>query len=807
MKKTFPIVLAAAFLLSARLEAQPALKDAFKQDFLIGAALNSSQVDPSREDSEEVALIKRQFNSITPENVLKWGSIHPRPDRYDFAPADNYVDFGVKYNMFIIGHNLIWHNQTPAWVFKDDKGEPMTRDALIQRMHDHIFAVVGRYKGKIKGWDVVNEALAEDGSLRKTSWLKIIGEDYLVKAYQFAHEADPDAQLYYNEYSMENPDKRAGAISLVKKLQAAGVPLYGVGMQGHYKLDWPAIDAVDQTINELSALGVKVMITELDVDVLPAATRSFGAEASLNVQGRASMNPYTNGLPDSVQEALARRYADLFAEFVKHRDQISRVTFWGVEDGGSWLNDWPVRGRTDYPLLFDRQGRAKPAFDSVISVGTGVTNAPRRLGAMNNAANEADHKKMLEMLHIDSIRRGRDNNKKSANYANYDEAKANPFPDLPDPLVSKDGRKATTPEMWWNLRRPEIVEDFDREIYGRMPKDTPKVTWEVTNTSTETNGAYSVTVKKLAGRVDNSIDPDISVTIQLTLATPAHATGPVPVMMQLMFANFPRPAGANAARRASLPASVNAWQQQVLAMGWGYATIIPTSIQPDNGAGLTSGIIGLMNKGQSRKPDDWGALRAWGWGASRALDYFETDPAVDAKHVGLEGHSRYGKATLVAMADDSRFAICYVSSSGEGGAKLHRRDFGEVVENVAAAGEYHWMAGNFIKYAGPLHWNDLPVDSHELIALCAPRPIFIGAGTTEGDGWADGRGSFMAAAAAGPVYELLGKKSMGTDTFPPIETPLIDGDVAFRQHSGGHTDAPNWETFLKFASRYIKSAF
>jgi hypothetical protein len=229
--------------------------------------------------------------------------------------------------------------------------------------------------------------------------------------------------------------------------------------------------------------------------------------------------------------------------------------------------------------------------------------------------------------------------------------------------------------------------------------------------------------------------------------------------------------------------------------------IIPNSIQEDNGGGLTRGIIGLVNKGQPRKPDDWGALAAWAWGASRALDYFETDKAVDAKRVGIEGHSRYGKATLLAMALDQRFAISYVSSSGTGGAKLHRRDFGEIVENVAAMNEYHWMAGNYLKYAGPLTWNDLPVDSHELVALCAPRPVFIGAGATRGDGWVDAKGSFLAAVGAGPVYKLLGKKDLGATEFPPIETPLIAGDLAFRQHSGGHTDGPNWPTFLQFASQ------
>jgi len=293
--------------------------------------------------------------------------------------------------------------------------------------------------------------------------------------------------------------------------------------------------------------------------------------------------------------------------------------------------------------------------------------------------------------------------------------------------------------------------------------------------------------------------------IQLSLSTPEDAGAPVPVMMQFGFAGFGLRRGTNIFGRGNFGGNGPTWQQQVLARGWGYAVLLPTSIQADNGAGLRQGIIGLCNQGQPRKADDWGALRAWAWGASRALDYFETNKLVDARRVGIEGHSRYGKAALVAMAYDSRFAIAYVSSSGEGGAKLHRRNWGETVENVAGSGEYHWMAGNFIKYAGPLNWNDLPVDSHELIALCAPRPVFIGAGSTNGDAWVDAKGMFLAAAGAGPVYRLLGKKDLGTTELPPIETALIDGEVAFRQHGGGHTDGPNWPTFLKFAERYIGS--
>jgi hypothetical protein len=418
-----------------------------------------------------------------------------------------------------------------------------------------------------------------------------------------------------------------------------------------------------------------------------------------------------------------------------------------------------------------------------------------------------DRQKMMDQLHIASLREGANgSNPQAPNYANYDESKANPYPGLPDPLVLKNGKKVTTAAMWWNQRRPEIVEDFDREIYGRMPKVTPKVTWEVIKTSSDTNGSVPVVTKLLLGHADNSAYPQITVGIQLALTTPANATGPVPVIMEFGFAAGFGPARGGFGGRAGGPGGPPpgpTWQQQVLAKGWGYAEIVPGSIQADNGAGLTQGIIGLVNKGELRKPDDWGALRAWAWGASRALDYFETDKAVDAKRVGIEGHSRYGKATIVAMAYDPRFAIAFVSSSGEGGAKLHRRNWGELVENVAATSEYHWMAGNFLKYAGPLNWNDLPVDSHELVALCAPRPVFLSAGATQGDGWVDAKGTFLAGAGAGPVYKLLGRKDMGTGEFPPIETGLMEGDVAFRQHSSGHTPAPNWPVFIAFADRYF----
>jgi hypothetical protein len=426
---------------------------------------------------------------------------------------------------------------------------------------------------------------------------------------------------------------------------------------------------------------------------------------------------------------------------------------------------------------------------------------------------------MMELLGIKSLRPGANpNNPNATNAVNYDEAKANPYPTLPDPLVLKNGKRVTTSDMWWKERRPQIVEDFDREIYGRVPKNVPAVKWEVKSTTNTNSGDVPIVTRQLLGHVDNSSYPAINVDIQLTLTTPANSKTPVPVMMEFGFGGF----GFGFPRRTNSFGGTNAfrggqfgvgngptWQQQVLAKGWGYAIIVPNSIQADGGAGLTKGIIGLCNKGQPRKADDWGALRAWAWGASRALDYFETDKTVDAKQVGIEGLSRYGKAALVTMADDQRFAIGFIGSSGEGGAKLHRHVFGELVENLTGQGGYHWMAGNFLKYGGPLNAGDLPVDAHELIAMCAPRPTFISYGAAEGPGaegkWVDQRGSFMAAVAAGPVFRLLGKKDLGTTGFPAIETALIDGELAWRQHSGGHTTGPNWPTFLKWADRYIKS--
>ena len=420
------------------------------------------------------------------------------------------------------------------------------------------------------------------------------------------------------------------------------------------------------------------------------------------------------------------------------------------------------------------------------------------------AASAKEHQREMDLLGIKTLRPGVSNEPGTPNYANYDESKANVYPNLPDPLLLANGQRVTTADQWWNQRRPEIAALFDHEILGVTPAHLPSVRWEVVKTEHEKNGDIPVLTKTLVGHIDNSADPSITVNIDLTLTTPEGAKGPVPVVMELglskefmamLLKRFPQ--------FAPKPGDGPTWQQQVLARGWGYAEYIPTSVQPDNGAGLVQGIIGLANKGQPRSLDDWGVLKAWAWGASRCIDYFETDPAVDAKQIAIEGHSRYGKASLVAMAYDPRFAIGYISSSGEAGAKLYRHIWGEQVGNIAGD-EFYWMAGNFMKYDGPLTPGDLPVDNHELIALVAPRPVFISGGSlTAGDGWIDAKGMFMAAAAAGPVYRLLGKKDLGTTTFPPMETPLIDGDIAFRQHSGGHTPGPNWPTFLQFAGRYL----
>jgi len=345
---------------------QPALKNVLAKDFLIGAAVNDDVV--SGKDSQAAAIVEKQFNTITAENVMKWASIHPEPNDYNFAPADRFVEFGQKNNMFIVGHTLVWQHQIPAWVFNDDANNTLSRDALLARMKDHIFTVVGRYKGRVNGWDVVNEALTDSGQFQRTKWYKIIGEDFIAKAFEYAHQADPDAELYYNEYSLEEPAKREACVRLVKDLKAKGLRIDGVGIQGHWGMKYPTNKELDAFINAFAPLGVKVMVTELDIDVLPSATQYMGADINVRFELQKGLNPYANGLPDDVQKKLADRYADLFAILLEHKDTVSRVTFWGVYDKTSWLNDWPVIGRTNYPLLFDRNYQPKPAFDAVIKV-------------------------------------------------------------------------------------------------------------------------------------------------------------------------------------------------------------------------------------------------------------------------------------------------------------------------------------------------------------------------------------------------------------------------------------------------------
>jgi len=469
---------------------------------------------------------------------------------------------------------------------------------------------------------------------------------------------------------------------------------------------------------------------------------------------------------------------------------------------------------------------------------------------------QQDHAHMLQQLGITQLRPGPSGNESAPNHANYDASKANPCPQLPDLLTTANGKKVTTPQQWWQQRRPEIAELFEREVYGRLPQNIPKVTWSVRITDREFVGFTPVLARQLTGRVDNSAYPLINVEINMILVIPMNVKGPAPVLILFGRPNFPNPAQPNPEQMEQIndalksllvkeqpalkavfeqypaynpltrtstfpfgppPAGEPSPTEQLIAAGWGYAILDPASIQADHGAGLTRGIIGLVNKGQPRKPDDWGSLRAWAWGAARALDYLETDTLVNAKMVGIEGVSRYGKAALVTMAFEPRFAIGLIGSSGKGGATLHRRVFGEAVENLTGSGEYHWMAGNYLKYGaaagatGSKSGCDLPVDAHQLIAMAAPRPLFISYGIPEkGDArWLDQQGSWMATVAAGSAYKLLGAKDLGlsnnylTEKMPPVLTGLLDGHLGWRQHDGGHTDAPNFRYFIPWANKLL----
>lgn len=442
---------------------------------------------------------------------------------------------------------------------------------------------------------------------------------------------------------------------------------------------------------------------------------------------------------------------------------------------------------------------------------------------------QQDQANMMEQLGITKLRPGKSGKSSDPNAANTDESKANTFEELPNLMTLKDGTSVTTADHWWKRRRPEIVEDFEREVLGRIPRNVPSVEWKVLKTVSKKLGETEVIEKRLAGFVDSSACPEIRVFVMMSLIVPKDADKPVPTLMQFGFTmfgldgeefefggGFGRPRGKSK-------------EQILVEAGWGCATLNAYSVQEDSGGetkrrfgpprppggGLTRGIIGLTNKGQPRKPDQWGSLRAWAWGASRGLDFLEKEKTVAAKRVCIDGVSRFGKAALVTMAFDQRFAGVLVGSSGEGGASLYRRDFGESVENLTASNEYHWMAGNFLKYGtaessfGSKTANDLPVDAHMLIALCAPRPTFISYGIpAKGDShWLDQQGSFMAAIAAQPVFRLLGAGDLGRsddymkEKMPPVNTGLLDGELAWRQHDGGHTDMPNIPHFIEWMEK------
>ncbi len=469
---------------------------------------------------------------------------------------------------------------------------------------------------------------------------------------------------------------------------------------------------------------------------------------------------------------------------------------------------------------------------------------------------EQDQQNMMKQLGIEALRPGPSGDPNAPNHANYDESKANPYANVPDPLAMNDGRKVTTAKQWWDERRPQILAMYSKYVYGQVPNHVPEVHWTVTAIDHEFIGFTPVIAKGLIGEVDNSSYPAISVKIHATLVTPANAKGPVPTLIMFGPSGFPNPNEPRGEEMERLNDAMKklliqqdaglqkifdehpAWEPfknspffvrpelnadgdppntwELAAAGWGFVLLDPATVQADNGAGLTRGIIGLVNKGQPRRPEDWGALRAWAWGASRTLDYLETDPAVDAKHVGIDGVSRYGKAALVTMAYDPRFYMVLVGSSGKGGATLLRRNFGEAVESLTG-GEYYWMAGNFMKYGaakasfGSMNPGDIPVDSNELIALCAPRLTFISYGVPEkGDAkWLDHRGSFMATVDASRVFRLLGAKGLPvtedyrTAQMPPVNTGWLDGELAWRQHDGGHTDAPNMKWFIRWADKFM----
>lgn len=451
----------------------------------------------------------------------------------------------------------------------------------------------------------------------------------------------------------------------------------------------------------------------------------------------------------------------------------------------------------------------------LLALAVAVSLSAQSAPAGGRVTSEQVHAHMMQELGLKSIRPGADPNRGSTHLPNYNEALATPYKSLPNPLVMANGKPVTTRAEWWKVQRPWIMRQFSEDIYGFVPKDVPKVHWVVDSLARRDMDGIPVITKHITGHVDNSRDPAITVNLDLTETVPANAAGPVPVMIDFGFnfspAMLARFRAMMKARKIKLPPPPKgpSWQQQLINAGWGYAVFVPTSAQADNGAGLRTGIIGLTNRGRPRTPSQWGALRAWAWGASRALDYLSTDKRVNAREVGIEGLSRYGKATIVTMAYDQRFAIALVGSAGKGGDTLYRRHFGEEMGNLAGAGEFHWFDGNFLKYDGPLTAENLPVDAHELIAACAPRPVFISTGNPPVESyWVDATGMYIATVQASPVYRFLGGKGLVREglpgnVLPPLGSTLTGGNLAFRDHHGGHTDVPNWPYFIKWAGRYI----
>jgi hypothetical protein len=456
-----------------------------------------------------------------------------------------------------------------------------------------------------------------------------------------------------------------------------------------------------------------------------------------------------------------------------------------------------------------------PARSFVIAIGIALAVAAAAQAPPDAATREhlarltaADYAEMQQRLGITAMRPGPSGNPSAPNFANTDESKANPYPSIPDPLVFANGAPVRSARQW-PQRRLELLESFSREVYGRVPRQAPRVTWREVRRVSTTLGGRAVKAREVVGHVDNRAYPAIAVDIRLMLVTPAEAAGKVPLMIMFRGGGLPGdpppPLPPNFRPPAPRPGDDPPAAEQLIAAGWGYALLNPASVQADNGAGLRQGVIGLVNRGRPRRPDDWGALRAWAWGASRALDYLETDPTVDARRVGIDGVSRYGKAALVTMAYDTRFRYGLIASSGAGGGKLLRRTFGEAIENLTGSGEYHWFAGNFLRYGaaagstGAKTALDLPVDA---------RPVFVSHGVPEqGDAhWIDQRGGWMATLAAAPVYQLLGARVDGvagpwrTTAMPAVNEPRLDGPLAWRQHDGGHTDAPNWKHFIAWAA-------